>query len=113
SVDRPGSWCWTVKSILESLNLLQTWNTETVGIGPGWMSAVKAYMMKRECTLWRQRMEQKPKLDLYRGIKVTLSREQYIDFGPRWRWRTLAMLRSGSSDLRIETGRWEGLSREM
>ena len=50
-----------------------------------------------------------PKLRTYRLFKEVLRREDYLSLIPEYDLRReMARLRTGSSDLRIETGRWMG-----
>ena len=56
---------------------------------------------------WKKAMEKKPKLRTYRTIKENLKLEDYlkVNTNPKSR-QTLTNLRTGSNNLRIETGRW-------
>ena len=52
-------------------------------------------------------MERRPKLDSYRRWKAKLHYEPYLDMNDYSARRALTELRSGTSKLRVETGRWE------
>ena len=54
-------------------------------------------------------MEKKPKLRLYRILKFTLEREEYLDVvvDPQER-RFMTDMRGGTNLLRVEMGRWKG-----
>ena len=59
---------------------------------------------------WRNQLQRKSKLRLYRKIKTELRFEEYLIFLNRVKSRNLTLLRGGSPQLRIETGRWRGES---
>jgi len=109
STNRAGRWCWSVKKNLKSLNLLGSWNSKETGQGKAWISIAKISFAHREQRDWKARVDLKPKLRLYKIIKTELKRETYLDLNSRWKWKWLARMRSGTSDLRLETGRWEGI----
>ena len=54
-------------------------------------------------------MDSKSKLRTYRVIKSELEREKYLEEGTAQQRRVMVMLRGGTNDLRIETGRYEKL----
>jgi hypothetical protein len=69
---------------------------------------VREGLQLREERAWRDRVCVKPKLRLYRLIKSTLKREDYINVAGFEEGKCeFARLRVGTSDLRIETGRHE------
>ena len=74
-----------------------------------WISIAKISFAHREQRDWKARVDLKPKLRLYKIIKTELKRETNLDLNSRWKWKWLARMRSGTSDLRLETGRWEGI----
>ena len=51
-------------------------------------------------------MQKKPKLRLYRVLKVGWGREEYLDLSTEQR-ALIAELRCGTNRLRMETGRWQ------
>jgi hypothetical protein len=66
----------------------------------------------REELMWIKRAEGKPKLEMYLQHKKKLEEERYLG-NPDYKGRTLmARLRSGTSDLVIETGRYENKKRK-
>ena len=54
---------------------------------------------------WKAGLEEKDKLRVYRSFKVDLKREEYLSL-PSDQRSLLATIRSGTSSLRVETGRW-------
>jgi hypothetical protein len=56
---------------------------------------------------WLEAMTNRPKLDLYRQWKTSLEREAYLSSPDVIGRETLFRLRSGTNDLRIDTGRSE------
>src|SRR5690606_18099738 len=52
---------------------------ELVGSEQDWKSLIKASLQEREEAEWKKAMEKKPKLRLYRTLKFTLEREEYLD----------------------------------
>ena len=70
---------------------------------------VKLKIGEMEQRNWRLRLFQKAKLRLYRTLKSDLKIEEYLFAIPDQKYRReLTKLRSGTHDLRLETGRWSG-----
>lgn len=76
-----------------------------------WKREVYAAVHQHAEEKWRQELDEKPKLRLYRSVKQELQREQYIQEGGRAA-RALARLRTGSAELEVELGRWKGVAAE-
>jgi hypothetical protein len=58
---------------------------------------------------WRKRMDSKRKLRTYRVIKRELEKEKYLEEGTAQQKKVMVMMRGGTNNLRIETGRYEKL----
>ena len=71
-----------------------------------WLTLVKGCVKQREKERWWQGMQKKPKLRLYRVLKVGWGREEYLDLSTEQR-ALIAELRCGTNRLRMETGRWQ------
>ena len=61
---------------------------------------------------WRKRIDSKTKLRTYRAMKRNLETEKYFEKGTAQQRRVMVMMRGGTNDLRIETGRYEKLEEE-
>lgn len=107
-----GGWCEYTRSILQSLELGDRWDTEDLGEAGEWAGVVKVAIRVREQKKWRDNMRAKSSLRLYRLIKTNLCREFYLrvndGFARRGRIIT-ARLRGSVSGLRISHGRHEQL----
>ena len=57
-------------------------------------------------------MEGKSKLRTYRKMKTELELEKYLKEGTAQQRRVMVMMRGGTNDLRIETGRYEKLEKD-
>ena len=62
-------------------------------------------IVRKEEREWREEMQKKSKLRMYRKIKTNLVLEDYVTELERSKSRQLTMLRGGTNNLRIETGR--------
>ena len=96
---------------MKFLNLEHVWESENLGEPNSFQRLVRSAIRKEEQE-WREQMKKKPKLDLYRKIKNSLSIEDYILELSREKRRQLTMMRGGTNYLRIERGRWKGEKRE-
>jgi hypothetical protein len=67
----------------------------------------------REEEEWRKKMEESSKLRTYRTIKTELVSEEDLKIEDEEGRRQIARIRSGTNNLRFETGRHEGLEREI
>ena len=67
---------------------------------------ISASLRAREVHEWKEGLQRKSKLRLYRTLKNDLGRESYLAL-PLESRRKLTEMRSGTHSLRIETGRWE------
>ena len=101
------SWCGVVKSQLQELKLEQYWMSEDIGELSSWRALIKSRIGAHESRAWRERLLEKPKLRLYRRVKSDLAFEQYLLDIPELKFRRIfAMMRGGTNQLRIETGRY-------
>jgi hypothetical protein len=74
-----------------------------------WRAIVWKKIQDKEQEEWRKRMDSKSKLRTYRVIKSELETEKYLIEGTAQQRRVMVMMRGGTNDLRIETGRYEKL----
>jgi len=72
-----------------------------------WRTVVRKATHGHEQREWLAAMERKPKLQLYRQWKTTLRREEYLSSPDVVGRMMLFRLRSGTNDLRVDTGRNE------
>ena len=101
------SWCGVVKSQLQELKLEQYWLSEDIGELSSWRALIKSRIGAHESRAWRERLLEKPKLRLYRRVKSDLAFEEYLSDIPELKFRRIfAMMRGGTNQLRIETGRY-------
>ena len=117
------NWCSYTRDLLTAIGLSECWKRQRA-VQPSEMDlkvvrntlrphltewktvswrATRAY----EQSQWRREMERKPKLTLYRQWKTTLRRERYLSSPDLLGRVALFSLRSGTNDLRIDTGRNE------
>jgi hypothetical protein len=106
------NWCFWTWKFLKNLNLEHIWESENFGEPKSFQRLVRSAIRIQEEREWREQMKCKPKLDLYRKIKSSLSIEEYILELSREKRRQLTMMRGGTNYLRIERGRWKGEKRE-
>ena len=105
--DLKESFCGAVKNILLKLKLDHLWVSEAIGDLKTWTSRVIAAVPMKDTKLWLKALEEKPKLRLYKCLKSDLIREEFLDWQiPKVHLSLYARLRSGTHQLRIETGRW-------
>jgi hypothetical protein len=100
------NWCAYTYKLCCELGLLEYWEGKEVGIGE-WEDIVRKRVHVREVREWRRRMGLKPKLRLYRKLKSSLVFEEYLKGVTHDRGKMMMLrMRSGTSELRLETGRW-------
>ena len=105
---RVNDWCSHIQKILKELKIEHVWFSEQVGTEKDWKTVVKACIQGREQKLWIREMNKKDKLRLYKTIKLSLKREEYLDVIMDLEERRLVTaLRGGNNQLRIEVGRWK------
>ena len=101
------NWCSHTRDALVKLGLGDYWVTQSPPAETEWRVMVREKVHEHEQHEWRIRMSTKPKLDTYRRWKLDLVYEPYLnDRDPSSR-RAMTELRSGTSRLRVETGRYE------
>ena len=105
-----GSFCHSVQKLLAKLDLGHLWRTEQIEELKDWASLMMVSVRQLDQGLLLEAVQKKRKLKTYGLIKTDLCREVYISWSITGKQRVLyAQLRSGSHQLRIERGRWEGL----
>ena len=102
----PTTWCGSTRKLLFDLCLGHVWSSESVGPTKDWEKVISASLRAREVHEWKEGLQRKSKLRLYRTLKNDLRRESYLAL-PLESRRKLTEMRSGTHSLRIETGRWE------
>jgi hypothetical protein len=102
----PTTWCGSTRKLLFDLYLGHVWSSEDVGSSKDWEKVIYANLRAREVQEWKEGLQRKSKLRLYRTLKKDLRRESYLAL-PLDSRRKLTEMRSGTHCLRIETGRWE------
>merc|ERR1712083_1127247 len=75
------------------------------------MGETKVY--EREERERRKKVETMDKLRTYRTIRTKLNSEEYLKIDDEEGRKQMASIRSGTNDLRIETGRHEGLDKDV
>ena len=105
------NWCYWTWKFLKELGMEGVWEGENLGEDRGSFSnLVRKSLEIEEEKFWRNQLQRKSKLRLYRKLKTELRFEEYLIFLNRVKSRNLTLLRGGSPQLRIETGRWRGES---
>ena len=85
------------------------WQSEDIGDLQEWTALIREKIGREENRFFLTDLFAHPKLRVYRQFKKSLRREDYLTLIPEYGLRReIARLRTGSSDLRIETGRWSG-----
>lgn len=102
------NWCFWTWKFLKELGLEHIWESENFGSRNDWEVVIRATIKEKEEKFWLARLQEKPKLRLYRQIKTKLRMEDYLNEMNRDKHRQLTMLRGGTNHLRIERGRWVG-----
>lgn len=105
---KPSEWCRYTRNLLKQLGLYEYWRTQSLsGSLEQWKEKLRRVIHSREEKLWRKRILKKPKLRLYRTFKFKLRLEDYLITNPvPLLGRCIfTSLRSGTNQLRIETGR--------
>ena len=109
-----GAWCDYTKKMMKEVGLGECWEKQDVmKVDKGtWRSIVWKKIQDKEQEEWRKRMDSKSKLRTYRTMKRDLEAEKYLEEGTAQQRRVMVMMRGGTNDLRIETGRYEKLEEE-
>lgn len=102
-----GSFCYSIRTLLASLNLGHLWVSEQIVSWKDWVGLVTTTVKQKDTELWLKAIQNKDKLKLYKLIKSDLCLEEYLDWDISSAQRALyAQFRSGSHQLRVERGRW-------
>jgi len=105
--DSRSSWCKSVQRILNDLNVGHLWATEEIGDLKGWCVTAKMWLRDSEQKRWESKVARMPKLRLYRMMKTKFGFEDYLTHIKVVNQRKIfSKFRSGTNELRIETGRW-------
>ena len=107
------SFCYHIRTILFNLNLGHLWASEEIGDYNDWSRLAKTSVTQQDANLWSLFMQKKAKLRIYRTIKTVLRQEEYVKWPLTPEQRSIyARIRSGSLQLRIESGRWSKVPEE-
>ena len=107
---------WLV--LVERILIKYGWAVEGLGQEDGkimsddewgeWWELVKKDIWRAECEKWKVELSRSgKKCELYRGVKVSLGREKYVEVGRVFDIGELVRIRAGVAELREESGRWE------
>ncbi len=104
-----GAWCDYTKKMMKEVGLGEYWENQDVldVYKRSWRAIVWKKIQDKEEEVWRMGMDSKSKLRTYRTIKRELKTEKSLKEGTAQQRRVMVMLRGGTKDLRIETGRYE------
>lgn len=105
-----GSFCYAVRKLLMTLGLEQLWRSEQIGERKDWELRARKSIRLKDKFCWLANLHDKPKLRTYEllNFKTDWCKEEYLSWEITADQRVLyARLRSGSHQLRIETGRWD------
>ena len=106
--DNNKSWVTYTKKLLSELNLQDFWIQQKINkTKEEWNKLITEKIQIREQREWKQRALSKPKLRTYVRYKKILKKEDYLKCEDSLGRRMLARIRSGTNNLRIETGRYE------
>jgi hypothetical protein len=111
---RKGSFSNSVKKSLLDLKLGHLWETEAIGDLKSWSSFILTTIRSRDTELWLEAVQEKSKLSLFQSLKSDLVREDFLEWNiPASHRAHYARLRSGTHQLRMETGRWAHETKEQ
>ena len=100
------SWSSRIEALLQGLGLHEYWKSQETGMNiKEWETLVRAKIQEREQKVWWNKVLESRKLRTYRLVKNELKMEEYLGNEDDKGRREMAKVRSGTSDLRIETGR--------
>ena len=106
--DRNNCWAKYTKKLLLDLEIDYYWLKQEIDKNrEQWNKLIHDKIQEREQKEWRQRALLKPKLRTYVKYKLILEEEKYLKNEDAIGRRMLARIRSGTNNLRIETGRYE------
>jgi hypothetical protein len=103
---RPGGWAEETEALLQRYRLEMPPSTEMSS--KAWEKKMRRHIGAVEGWVWEAEAASKPKLRTLTRVKQQLAEEEYIQSTGRDAV-VLARLRTGSSELEIERGRWRGL----
>ena len=96
-----------MKKILLSLKLGHLWESEAIGDLKAWKSFLSSAIRRKDTESWLEKVQEKSKLRLFRHLNSDMRRADFIEWHiPASHRVQYARLRSGTHQLRLETGRW-------
>lgn len=97
-------------SLQQANSGIHNWCGETFATSTQVTMIWEEIILRAETGAWRQSIERKSKLHRYQSLKKSLTVEQYLSVPSNTLGNEiLTALRSGTTFLRIKTGRWNGL----
>ena len=91
------------------LRLSENWKKQKISeTKKEWAKLIWKRIQEREQRMWWKKVKASPKLRTYVTFKRELNSEEYLKSADERGRRTLTRFRSGTHELRIDTGRYEG-----
>ena len=109
-----GPWYREVKAIVKDVNMLEYLNSECpiIYFKPCSENIINT-LMEKYANQWWDRIDNKPKLILYKQIKSAYETENYVSLCPKRGQRSMiAKLRLGILPTNVELGRYNGTERQ-
>ena len=109
----PHSWCSHTRDLIFNLGIGEFWEQQSIqGSKAEWNKIIWDKLQNREEGIWKERMDNKPRLRTYRLFKQNLVSEDYLNAKDSRGRKQLARIRSGANRLRIDEGRAKRLPPE-
>ena len=105
------NWCSHTEALLKEIGLTNVWESENLGSKGVWETRVRDHIQKAQEKQWLAAAKKSKKLKVYRKVKSSLVREEYLMHKNVNGRTALARIRSGEHCLAINTGRWSGEER--
>ena len=107
------NWSTYTEELLKELDLGEHWERQEVRERKKeWNEKIRRRIQTREEAHWWRKVEESDKLRTYRTVKTKLIWEEYLKIDDEKGRKEMAKIRSGTNELRIETGRYEDLREE-
>ncbi len=107
------NWSTYTEELLKELDLGEHWERQEVRERKKeWNEKIRRRIQTREEAHWWMKVEESAKLRTYRTVKNKLIWEEYLKIDDEKGRKEMAKIRSGTNELRIETGRYEDLREE-
>ena len=107
------NWASRIKLILQQHGFGYVWELQNPGDGKAFIIEFKERLKDCDVQMWRAKMEEMSKLQVYRLFKIDFNVEPYLSLNIPHRFIvSLAKFRTSNHDLEIEHGRHLGIVRE-